>query len=316
MQNKNLDNIASFLKQHNNYLLLTHRRPDGDTLGSAAALCAGLRAMGKAAFVWRNPEITMRYLPFAEPYFAPEGFTYDTAVTVDTASPALIGEGWAGKVHLRIDHHPGETGYADVEITDPSAAACGEVVYDLLYALGVPLTQEIAVSLYIAIVTDTGCFRYSNTTAKTHRCIAALMETGIEVPALNSMIFSKSRLRLSVEAAISRRIEYHAGGQVAVASLSLLEKGDASEDDLENITGLVQSIVGVKVVLVLREYLSGWRVSCRTAKPYAANLVCGVLGGGGHARAAGADIKGAMTQESVRRLALEALWNIYPKLKD
>jgi phosphoesterase RecJ-like protein len=271
--------------------------------------------MGKAAFIWRNPEVTRRYLPFVEPYFAPDGYIHDIAVTLDTASPALIGEGWTGKVDLRIDHHPSDAGYAGLEYTDPSAAACGEVVHELLTALGVQLTQEIAVPLYVAIVTDTGCFRYSNTSAKTHRCAADLVDTGIDIPALNCAIFAKSRLRLSVESAMSRRIEYHAGGQVAVASLSLLEKGDASEDDLENLTGLVQSIAGVKVVLILREYPSGWRISCRSVEPYAANLVCAVLGGGGHARAAGADIKEPMTQEGARLLALETLWNTYPELR-
>jgi phosphoesterase RecJ-like protein len=309
-----MENIVSFLKEHNNYLLLTHRRPDGDTLGSAAALCAGLRAMGKTAYLWRNPEVTGRYLPYSEPYFAPKGYTYDITVAVDTASADLFGEGWSGKVDLRIDHHPSEGGYAGLEYSDPSAAACGEVIQGLLASLGVSLNQEIAVALYVAIATDTGCFRYANTTAKTHRLTAELMDTGIDASKLNASIFSKSRLRLSVESAISRRIEYYAGGLVAVASLSLKERGAATEDDLENLTGLIQGIEDVKVVLVLREYPSGWRVSCRTVDPYSANRICAVLGGGGHARASGADIK-TMPQEAARRIALDALWKIHPELR-
>jgi phosphoesterase RecJ-like protein len=311
-----MDNIVTFIKQHDNYLLLTHRRPDGDTLGSAAALCAGLRTMGKTAYLWRNPEITARYLPYAEPYFPDpeEPETEFITISLDTATSALLGEGWTGKVDLSIDHHPSESKYAGLEYSAPDAAACGEVVQHLLTDLGVPITKEIATLLYIAISTDTGCFRYSNTTAQTHRLAARLMDTGIDITELHANIFVKSRLRLSVEAAISRRIEYHAGGLVAVASLSLAEKGEASEDDLENLVGLIQVIEGVKVVFLLREYKKGWRVSCRTAEPYSANLVCSILGGGGHARAAGADISETIPLESARRLALDALLKSHPNL--
>ena len=302
-----MDKAISFLRQHDNYLLLTHRRPDGDTLGSAVALCAGLRSLGKTSYLWRNPEITSRYLPYTEPFFAPEGYAHEHTVAVDIASKSLLGEGFDGRIHLRVDHHPNKAGYADIEYTEPSAAACGEVVMELLAALGVPLTKEIATPLYIAISTDTGIFRYSNTTARTFRCAAALMETGINLPALNTELFSKSRRRLAIETVVSENIRYSAGDRVAVTSLSLKEKGTAAEDDLENLAGLAQGIQGVEVVLLLREEKGGWRVSCRVVKPYSARRICEALGGGGHERAAGAEIKGKLTPEAARERALEAV---------
>jgi phosphoesterase RecJ-like protein len=308
-----MNEVISFLDRHDDFLILTHQRPDGDTLGSAAALCAGLRSVGKTAYIWRNPEITKRYMPYTKPYFPPDGYLHSAAVSVDTATASQLGKTWNGKVHLRIDHHLGSDGYAETEYTDPSTAACGEVIMDLLKGYGIALTKEIASALYIAIITDTGGFRHANTTAKTHRMIAELIESGADAHKLNTDIFSKSSLRIAVEAAIAENAEYTADGSVALASLSLSEKGDATEDDLENIAGLLQNIEGVRIALLLREETDCWRVSCRTSEPYSANSICGVLGGGGHERAAGAEIKGC--GETARENALNALWKIYPELK-
>jgi phosphoesterase RecJ-like protein len=313
---RDMKRIVQYLQQNDNYLILTHRRPDGDTLGSAAALCAGLRTLGKTAYIWRNPEITARYLPYTKPYFAPEGWQHAAAVAVDTASSSMLGREWNGPVHMRIDHHPGPGGYAGLEYTDPSAAACGEVIQELLELLGVTLTKEIAEALYIAIVTDTGCFRYPNTTAVTHRRTAALLDVGIDAYGLNAeMIFSKSRRRMAVEAALSANISYIADGLAAVASLTLTEKDGAGEDDLENIAGLIQSIEGVKIAMLLREEPDSWRVSCRTSAPYAANKICGILGGGGHDRAAGAELKEHLAPQDARSRVIEAIREIYPELR-
>jgi phosphoesterase RecJ-like protein len=307
--------IIPFIQQNDDFLLLTHRHPDGDTLGSAAALCAGLRALGKTAHLWDNPEITGRYLPYTQRYIAPEGYRHAFAIAVDTADASLLGKGWTGAVDVRIDHHPNGAGYAGIEYTDPKAAACGEVVYALLTELGVDADREMAALLYIAIVTDTGCFRYSNTTAQTHEIVSRLLKTGIDAHKLNKEIFAKTHERMAVEAAVSAGIEYTAGGRVAVASLTLAQRGVATEDDLENLAGLPQSIKGVEVVLLLREARDGWRLSCRTSEPYAANKICAVLGGGGHSRAAGAEIKEICTVEAARARALEALWESHPELK-
>ncbi|MDR1669358.1 MAG: bifunctional oligoribonuclease/PAP phosphatase NrnA [Oscillospiraceae bacterium] len=313
-----MKDIAGFIRQHDRYLLLTHRRPDGDTLGSAAALCAGLRALGKTAYLWRNPEITARYQPFTEPYLAPEGVQYDKVISVDAAVKALLPEGWSGAVDLRIDHHPGQSNFAAREYTDPSAAACGEVVYDLLQALGVSVTAEIAALLYIAVSTDTGGFRYSNTTARTHRIAAGLIDAGADTNALNAILFAKAKGRMAAEAAILSNLRFDAGGLAAVASLSLAEKEDAgaTEDDLENIAGLVQNIEGVSIGLILREEADNWRVSCRTAGGYEANRICQRLSdGGGHRNAAGGRIKGIHSPAEARVMALNALWETYPELR-
>jgi phosphoesterase RecJ-like protein len=313
-----MNNVLTFLKQHDNFLILTHRHPDGDTLGSAVALCAGLRSLSKTAYLWRNPEVTKRYLPYTEPYYAPDGYAHDAAISVDIADVSLMGGGWEGPVHLCIDHHPNAGGFAEIEYTDPSAAACGEVIYEFLQALGVNITQEIAVPLYISVTTDTGGFRYANTTAKTHRLVAHLMEAGINSHVLETAMFAKTRSRMAVEGIIFTGLEFRANGMVSIGVLPFAdrEKANATEDDLVNIAGLVQGIEGVRIGLLLREETDGWRISCRTAEPYAANLICGVLGGGGHSRAAGAHIKERLSVQAVRERVLNALWENYPELRD
>ena len=168
---------AALLRTFDNILILTHVRPDGDTVGCAAALCAGLRSLGKAAFLLPNPELTDTTAPYFRPYEAPEGFTPDKVVSTDIATVGLFPENarpYAERVDLAIDHHPSFESFGRENIVRPEAAACGELIYDILSDLG-PITPEMALPLYVAVSTDTGCFAYANTTAQTHAVAAALL---------------------------------------------------------------------------------------------------------------------------------------------
>jgi phosphoesterase RecJ-like protein len=310
-----MEQAIAYLKEKDNFIILTHRRPDGDTLGSGGALCAGLRMLGKTAWLWHNPDIGDRYLPYIEPFFVPDGYSGDSVVTVDTATTAMITKGWEGPVDLRIDHHPLPPGYARIEYSEPEAAACGEVILKILKTLGVAINKEIAALLYIALITDTGCFRYANTTAHTHLVASELTETGIDAYRIRSEMFTRSRQRLAAEAIVTAGMEFFADEKVVLTSLTLDNRGGAVGDDLENISGVPFSIRGIKVSILLREEPGCWRFSCRTANPYLANKICGILGGGGHDNAAGAEIKGVMTAQEARARALEVLWEAYPDLK-
>ena len=172
---------AALLRTFDNVLILTHVRPDGDTVGCAAALCAGLRRLGKTAYLLPNDGLTDTTRPYFRPYAAPEGFTPGQVVSTDIATVGLFPENakpYAKQVDLAIDHHPSFESFGQENIARPSAAACGELVYDILIQLG-PVTPEMALPLYVAIATDTGCFAYSNTTAYTHTVAAALLETAL-----------------------------------------------------------------------------------------------------------------------------------------
>ena len=140
-------------------LLLTHVRPDGDTVGSAAALCQALRDRGKTAYLLPNPELTATYAPYAAPYAAPEGFVPRHVVSVDIAALSLLPENarpYQDRIDLAIDHHPSQEFFARETCLEAESAACGEIVYNIV-TLMTPLTPEIALPLYVAVSTDTGC---------------------------------------------------------------------------------------------------------------------------------------------------------------
>ncbi|MFR8000275.1 MAG: DHH family phosphoesterase, partial [Flavonifractor plautii] len=182
---------------------------------------------------------------------------------------------------------------------DAGRAACGELIYDILRELG-PITPAMAIPLYVAVSTDTGCFQYSNTTADTHRVAAALMDTGIDVFPLNKRHFrTKSWARLQVERLLTERMHRYEGGKIAVApvSLSLMDEAGATEEDMEDIAAFLGQIEGVETSVTIRELAEGGcKLSVRTSGGLNATKVCALLGGGGHAAAAGCTVSGTLVE--------------------
>lgn len=301
---------AARLRQMNNVLLLTHVRPDGDTIGSAAALCQALRDMGKTAYLLYNPEITDTYAPYAEPYWASEGFVPEHIVSADIAALNLLPDNaaaYASRVELTIDHHGSQEFFAAETCLDANAAACGEIIYRVIREL-TAVTPAIALLLYVAISTDTGCFVYANTTADTHRIAAELLETGIDVGPVNKMLFrTKSKTRLAMEARMVADMELYDGDRVVVMSipLSLRRELHATEADIEELSSLAALVEGTDCGITLRELKPGRvKLSLRTGPRVDACAVCQRLGGGGHTAAAGATVDG--TLEDAKALILKA----------
>jgi len=304
----NLETI-DYLRTHDNYLILNHRRPDGDAVGSAAALCRALRQMGKTASVWKNPETTERYLSYLdglETQEVPEGATL---ISVDLAAETLLplnGLDFAGRIVLSIDHHMSNTGYAEYTNVDPKCAACGELLLEILRELG-PVTKEMADALYLAVSTDTGCFQYSNVTGDTLRTAAALKDLGADTFSINKTMFgTKTIARLRLESALTNSAEFYAEGLVAVCciSQSLMDSIGATEDDAEDISGFPRSMEGVQIGVLVKELREGGaKISLRTGDAYNASEICGKLGGGGHRAAAGAQDDAGMESAKARILA-------------
>lgn len=288
---------ARWLLERDDFLILTHVRPDGDTIGSSAALCSALRRAGKRACCFQNPEITETYAPFASPYQAAEGYAYLYAVAVDVADASMLPKSFTGEAALCIDHHPSNSRYAENLCLDPSAAACGEIVLEVIKALGGGVTKDEADLLYIAVSTDTGCFLYMNTTASTHRAAAELMELGAGVKALNHLLFrSMSRPRMLLEGMIMSGLRFYRKGRVTVATVTLdmMERAGATEDDCEDIAGIAGRAAGSVVSITLRELAGGeCKISVRSKPEVDVSKVCAVFGGGGHNMAAGCTIKKA-----------------------
>lgn len=301
---------ASYLRTLDDVLLLTHVRPDGDTVGSAAALCRALRDMGKTAYLLPNPEITATYEPYAAPYWAPEGFAPAHVVSVDIAALNLLPDNaavYAPRIELAIDHHGSHGFFAARTCLDADAAACGEIVHDII-ALLTAVTPDIALPLYVAIATDTGCFVYSNTTARTHRIAAALLDTGIDASPVNKALFrTKSRTRLAMESRMTADMTLFDHDRVVVMTipLSLRQELHATEADIEELSSLAALVEGSDCGVTLRELRPGVvKISLRTGPRVDASAVCQRLGGGGHKAAAGATVNGTM--DEVRAAVLRA----------
>lgn len=292
---------VQWLGRHDGFLILTHKRPDGDTIGCAAALCRALRRLGKTAFLLPNPDTTALFAPYLDGLLAPDSFLPQHIVSVDIASESLFpanAQPYQGKVELAIDHHPSNSGFAALCCVESDKAACGEILYAIITELlDAPLLPpEIALPLYVAVSTDTGCFQYSNTTANTHTVAALLMQAGIDAAAVNKRHFrTKSYKRLRVEARMMETMELHDNGAIALASLSLADMAalDAHEEDVEDIAAFAGQLEGVQTSVTIRELSPGeCKLSVRTQAGLNASAVCALLGGGGHAAASGCTVHG------------------------
>jgi len=302
---------AEWLRERDDFLILTHRRPDGDTLGSGAGLCAALREIGKQAYLLENPETTARYVEYVADYIAPADFVPQTIVTVDTADAGIlqINAGvYALGIDLCIDHHASNTGYGMYTCLEDHAS-CGELTYDVIAVLTGSVSASAALPLYVAVSTDTGCFAYANVTAHTLRVASELVGTGIDHGAVNKKLFrTKSKARIALDGAIFSSLQYFAEGRIAVVVLTqeLMTACGVTEDDLDDVAAIPSQIAGVQIGILVKELPDGTcKASVRTASQVDANLICQRFGGGGHAMAAGCQID-ASPEEAVQLLVAVA----------
>ena len=300
---------AEILRSHDNYTIVTHRRPDGDTIGSSAVLCMGLRQLGKNAHILENPEITPKYVHLHKRLTKPYVQDGDFVITVDVASPGMLPETFKTlSFDLRIDHHGSATSFTPVELVVPEAAACGEIVYDVLMEMGAELDTPMANALYTAVSTDTGCFRYANTTANTFAVAAACAKAGAEVFNINQALFETNSLaRLKVQSYMLENATFLQDGKIVICPLPKAVEAacGANEDDLDNISGFPRTIEGVKLAATIREEgTNRVKMSVRAVPGQDASALCAKFGGGGHKGAAGASMNMTM-DEAVQAVIAE-----------
>lgn len=286
---------AQWLLAHDNYAILTHGRPDGDTIGSAATLCLGLRQLGKTAHLLENDECSPFLSRCCEGLTKTSVADGDTVICVDVASPSMMLERFLhlmGTISLRIDHHASATSFTELELVDPGSAACGEIIYDILMLMGVKLDKAMGRVLYVAVSTDTGCFRYANTNAHTYLTAAACAETGADLYPLTQELFDTTSIpELKLQNWMVEHAEFLCDGQAAVCAVPREMESHVSREDLEGISGFLRSIEGVKIAATLREIEGGSKLSVRSIPGYDASAVCKKFGGGGHKGAAGASME-------------------------
>lgn len=300
MKELTLSEVAEFLLHNDNYVIMTHRRPDGDTIGCAAALCGGLRKLGKSAWVFENPQFTPKYRPYLENLTTEAIAENACVVSVDIATEHLMplsAGSYVNRVELLIDHHGTNSGFAAMGYVRAEAAACGEIVLDLLKQMNVEIDPTIAEALYLAISTDTGCFRFSNVTAQTLRAAAYCKECGADAFAINQTMFMTKRIaRLRLEAYLTETTEFLADGLVAISMLPNVIRRELgiTEDDIDDISGFGREIDGVGIAVMVRQEGENAKISVRTSPNYDAAAICARLGGGGHKAAAGATVSGGI----------------------
>ena len=295
------------LSAMNDILILAHAKPDGDAVGSMFALYHTLRQCGKRV----RCEIVdvpaaLRFVVAPESFSA---FEPKHVVTVDVADKKLLNdcfkETYGSRVELSIDHHGVNTPFAEETLVDPTAAAASEVLFDLFTLGGVTLTKEIATCLYLGLSTDTGCFRFANTTAKTLRTAAALLEAGVDNGAININVFdTKTPQYINFERSAMNTLQMCLGGKCAVMVLTqqMYREAGITEADTQGIKGLPRMIAGVYAGVTVTEQPGGvYHASVRSKEPVNAAEICAAFGGGGHKYAAGCEL-GRDREAAVRNI--------------
>ena len=310
----NFRECAAFLREKDRILLLTHRDPDGDTAGSAAALCSALRRLGREAWLFPNPGYTRLVLPYISSMIAPPDFAYDCCVAVDVATERMFPDGFSGPVCLCVDHHPTNSHYGENELIRGDRSSCGEIVLDLIRSLCGSVTEEEATLLYIAVTTDTGCFRYANTTSRTLAAASELLRLGAKQHEVSEVFFRKvSPARLRLEGSIYSGMRFCRGGKVVIAFVTqeMIRAAGATKDDFDDLASLAGRSEGSVLNVTIREQEDGSsRVSVRSSPGVSSSDICAVFGGGGHEMAAGCNI--ACPPEKAAEMLLEVIEAMLP----
>lgn len=310
-----LESAAKMLLSKDKILILTHRSPDGDTIGSGYALAMALRKLGKNVKVDCTDPFPEKYSYFTDKLEKLE-FDEEFVVSVDIADTKLLGEklsDYADKIDLCIDHHGSNTKYAKEYYVEASAAAAAQVIAKLIRLMNVEFDKDIANAIYTGITTDTGCFRYTNVTAETHRIAADMIDCGAESGMINRLMFeTKSRSRLEIERRVMDSIQFYLDGRCAIAyvTIDMMKESGAVDNDMEGVSSLPRQIEGVMAGITLREKNNGkFKVSVRTTDELDASAICANFGGGGHKAAAGCMITGTLNEaiEQIIEVVRQAL---------
>lgn len=289
-----IQETAAFLLNHDGFLLVTHKNPDGDTLGSASALCHALNRLGKHARMYRNPEITEKYMAYVAPFLTEGKFVPQCIVSVDVAAADMTCPGFEGTFDLTIDHHGTNAGFGEHNCIYPGKSACGEIVLEIIEAMNLVPDETEATLLYMAISTDTGCFVYGNTNADSFAATSRLLAYGARNQEINLRFFRKfSKSRLALEGIMLSSLELYRGGKIVISSVpvDMMIQSGATEDDTDDLAAIPGRVDSQVVGVLIREKEKGKsKVSVRTLPEVNACAICSRFGGGGHDQAAGCTI--------------------------
>ncbi|MBN7772144.1 DHH family phosphoesterase [Clostridium aminobutyricum] len=297
-RNNSLKEIADVLWNAESVLLYPHVNMDGDCLGSAVALCAALRKIGKEAYVLIEDEIAA-FLRFMEKDYCTEELQIikepDVCICIDCGEPERFkyrkDKFFQGKTTICIDHHLTTEPFADLNYIDPKAAATGEIIYELLNGMRIVIDKEIGEALYAAIATDTGNFQYSNTTKNTHEIVAGLFDCGIDHNKVSIQLYQNIRAeKILLQNRTLQTLKLFAQGQAAICctTKAMLEETGGKMEETEGFIEVLRSISGVEVAVFVKEVTDTTsKISMRSKEKVNVAEISKEFHGGGHMRAAG-----------------------------
>ncbi|MDQ6939121.1 MAG: bifunctional oligoribonuclease/PAP phosphatase NrnA [Verrucomicrobiota bacterium] len=306
--NDDFASIGAALRESRRIAVLSHVRPDGDAFGSQIALGLSLRQLGKDVSIWNEDGMLDKYsfMPCSELLVRPPGSpeNFDLGVALDTAVQNRLGtagDAVRAPKWINIDHHPTNPRYGNLNYIDPTAPATGQILFELISSQNLPMTQEMAENLFVAISTDTGSFQYPNTTARTFEIGAELLKCGVNVGRVSQLLYeSYPRRRIELLRELLGTMRFEGDGRVACFSLSLemAKRLGVKPEDNEGLIDHLRAIQGVIVAVFFEELLEGKvRVSMRSKSDDAdVAAIAQRFGGGGHKLAAGARLRGSLAE--------------------
>lgn len=299
---------ADFLRENDDFLILMHGNPDGDTLGCGFGLCGTLQRLGKCARAVCPDEIPTRF-DYLKEGVEDQAFEPKTVVCVDVADTVLLGDMKAlgDSAALCIDHHLSNKEYAERLLIRPDYASACELVYEVILEMGVKLDRLLANCIYTGAATDTGCFKFSNTTAQTHIVAAEMIKFGADFARINYVNFDlKTQGRIKLEQEVLNNIRYYANGRVALITVTqelLRSIPDIDSDDVGALSNMPRQIKGVDIGICIKEKKTGvFKASMRSGDNVNVAEICAQFGGGGHIRAAGCSFEGGTIEDAAEKV--------------
>jgi len=295
--------IVEAIRARQRFVISSHSRPDGDSIGSQLAMACALKMLGKDVVVInadQAPPPLMAFPGVADITIAPiaEG-EFDAAIIMECGD--LTRTGVAGLERffvINVDHHPGNTGYGQINWFDSSAAACGEMVFDIVRALDVKLSVEIATHIYLAILTDTGSFHYSSISPRTFDICRETLEAGVDPVLVARNVYDSNNMgRLKLFGAVLSAMQLDESGRIAIVYLDheMAREAGGTYEDTEGLINLPLTVKEIQAVVFFKQDKGDeYRVSLRSKGDIDIGVVAKAFGGGGHKNAAGCSVAGAI----------------------
>jgi len=311
-----MDQVIAAIRKYNKFLITAHVNPEGDSLGSQVGMKALLESLGKTAIIVDNDPVPDHYKFLPKAAEISNDLTakpdFEAAIVLDCPTLKRIGKIQnmiAGKFVINVDHHISNEKFGDINWVDPNASSAGEMVYKIYKEMGIKLTKEAALALYIAILTDTGSFNYDNTSSVTHEIAGELLGYGIEPASVSESVYERRSISdIKFLGKILSTIKVNEAGDVAYLEITkaMLKETGADLLKSEGFINYARSVDKVKVAIIFKEDVSGERkinVSFRSKGEADVNKIASFFGGGGHVKASGCIIEGSLVEAERKVLA-------------